>query len=51
MRQYAGTAPRGSADGSQQFEETEFIVLRDGQIYVEGSAAELRASTDPYLEA
>ena len=34
-----------------QLEETEFIVLRDGRIYFEGSAAELRASTDRYLEA
>jgi phospholipid/cholesterol/gamma-HCH transport system ATP-binding protein len=34
-----------------QLEETEFILLRDGRIYFEGSAAELRASTDPYLEA
>jgi phospholipid/cholesterol/gamma-HCH transport system ATP-binding protein len=34
-----------------QLEETEFIMLRDGRIYFEGSAAELRGSTDPYLEA
>jgi phospholipid/cholesterol/gamma-HCH transport system ATP-binding protein len=34
-----------------QPEDTEFIMLRDGRIYFEGSAAELRAVTDPYLEA
>jgi len=31
--------------------ETEFIMLRDGGIGFEGTAAELRASTDPYLRA
>ncbi|MFN8060845.1 MAG: ATP-binding cassette domain-containing protein [Vicinamibacterales bacterium] len=30
-------------------EEAEFIMLRDGRISFEGTAAELRASTDPYL--
>jgi len=32
-------------------EKTEFVMLRDGTIAFEGSAAELRASTDPYLKA
>lgn len=32
-------------------EEAEFIMLRDGGIGFEGTAAELRASTDPYLKA
>ena len=32
-------------------EKTEFVMLRDGTIAFEGSAAELRASTDPYLQA
>jgi phospholipid/cholesterol/gamma-HCH transport system ATP-binding protein len=34
-------------------EEAEFIMLRDGQIYFEGHAAEIReaAKTDPYLKA
>ena len=27
-----------------------FMVLKDGRIYFEGSAAELKASTDPYLK-
>jgi phospholipid/cholesterol/gamma-HCH transport system ATP-binding protein len=31
--------------------ETEFIMLRDGGVGFEGTAAELRASTDPYLRA
>jgi len=28
----------------------QFIMLKEGRIYFEGSAATLRASTDPYLE-
>jgi len=31
-------------------EDTQFLMLRDGQIYFEGSADELRGTTDPYLE-
>lgn len=31
--------------------ETEFIMLKDGRIGFEGTAAELRASADPYLRA
>lgn len=30
--------------------EAEFLVLKDGRIYFEGSAAELKASEDPYLK-
>ena len=30
-------------------EEAEFIMLKDGRIHFEGHAAELRATTDPYL--
>ena len=32
-------------------EEAEFIMLKEGRIHFEGHAAELRASTDPYLRA
>jgi phospholipid/cholesterol/gamma-HCH transport system ATP-binding protein len=32
-------------------EEAEFIMLRDGRIAFEGTAAELRATKDPYLRA
>src|SRR4029453_12174442 len=31
-------------------EEAEFIMLRDGEIAFEGTAAELRSSRDPYLK-
>jgi phospholipid/cholesterol/gamma-HCH transport system ATP-binding protein len=31
-------------------EEAEFIMLKDGRIHFEGHAADLRASTDPYLK-
>jgi hypothetical protein len=32
-----------------KIEEADFVMLRDGRIMFEGSADELRASTDPYL--
>ena len=31
-------------------EEARFIMLKDAQVYFEGSAAELKASTDPHLQ-
>jgi phospholipid/cholesterol/gamma-HCH transport system ATP-binding protein len=31
-------------------DDARFMVLRDGRISFEGSAAELKASTDPYLK-
>ena len=34
----------------QKAGEAEFMMLRDGRIYFEGSAADLRASGDPYIE-
>jgi phospholipid/cholesterol/gamma-HCH transport system ATP-binding protein len=38
---------------AEKAEEAEFIMLRDGRIYFEGHAAEIReaAKTDPYLKA
>jgi phospholipid/cholesterol/gamma-HCH transport system ATP-binding protein len=33
----------------RQVKEAEFMMLRDGKIYFEGTAAELQASKDPYL--
>ena len=33
----------------QKVEEAEFIVLKDGRIFFEGNATELRATKDPYL--
>jgi phospholipid/cholesterol/gamma-HCH transport system ATP-binding protein len=33
----------------QKCEEAEFIMLKEGRIHFEGTAAELRASKDPYL--
>ena len=34
----------------QKADEAEFLMLRDGRIYFDGSAAQLRASKDPYLQ-
>jgi phospholipid/cholesterol/gamma-HCH transport system ATP-binding protein len=52
-------ATRSGADGETTFtgvphgvsDTTEFIMLKDGGIGFEGTAAELRASTDPYLRS
>lgn len=38
------------ADGAQ-LEQTQFLMLRDGHLVFEGSAADLRAARDPYLRA
>jgi phospholipid/cholesterol/gamma-HCH transport system ATP-binding protein len=35
---------------AQKCDEAEFIMLKDGSIRFEGNAAELRASTDPYVK-
>ena len=35
----------------QKCQEAEFIMLRDGRVIFEGSASQLRESTDPYLES
>lgn len=35
----------------EEAHDTEFIMLKDGLVAFEGTAAELRASTDPYLRA
>ena len=37
------------AADAQKSEEAEFIMLKDGVIGFEGNAADLRASTDPYI--
>jgi len=37
-----------SADESKA-DQAEFMMLKDGRIYFDGSAAELRAATDPYI--
>ena len=37
--------------GPAKMEEAEFMMLKDGLIVFEGTAAELRASKDPYIQA
>src|SRR6186713_924627 len=37
--------------GPEKMEEAEFMMLKDGLIVFEGTAAELRASKDPYIQA
>ena len=39
------------AAGPRKLEEAEFMMLKDGLILFEGTAGELRASTDPYIQA
>jgi phospholipid/cholesterol/gamma-HCH transport system ATP-binding protein len=36
---------------AQKSDEAEFLMLKDGVVYFEGNAAELRSSKDPYLRA
>jgi phospholipid/cholesterol/gamma-HCH transport system ATP-binding protein len=50
----AARMPEGHAIVSaspDKVEEADFVMLRDGKIVFEGSADELRASTDPYILA
>jgi phospholipid/cholesterol/gamma-HCH transport system ATP-binding protein len=49
MRQQDGQVVIVPADADKA-DDARFMVLKDGQIYFEGSAAELKASTDPYLK-
>jgi phospholipid/cholesterol/gamma-HCH transport system ATP-binding protein len=49
LRRQDGRVAIVSANGHES-EEAEFVMLKDGRIYFEGNAAELRASTDPYLK-
>jgi phospholipid/cholesterol/gamma-HCH transport system ATP-binding protein len=35
----------------QKLQQADFVMLKDGQIAFEGSAADLRSSSDPYLQA
>ena len=37
--------------GQTKLEEAEFMMLKDGLIIFEGTASELRASKDPYIQA
>jgi len=49
VRNGGGNIEVVSAD-AQKCDEAEFIMLKDGLIAFEGNAAELRASTDPYVQ-
>ena len=35
---------------AQKIEEADFVMIREGRVYFEGTASELRNSTDPYLQ-
>ncbi len=39
-----------SPAAGQKIEEADFVMIRDGEVSFEGSADELRTSTDPYLK-
>ncbi len=51
------TAEQGGSEvtlkqaSENKMEEADFVMLKDGKIVFEGSAEELRSSTDPYLRA
>jgi phospholipid/cholesterol/gamma-HCH transport system ATP-binding protein len=42
-------SPAITSASAEKIEEADFVMLRDGKIAFEGSAAELRSSSDPYL--
>ena len=44
------TTSRSHPADAKKCDEAEFIMLKDGLIAFEGNAAELRASTDPYVQ-
>ena len=35
---------------AEAFDDARFIMLRNGRVFFEGRAADLRAATDPYLK-
>ncbi|MFA5911529.1 MAG: ATP-binding cassette domain-containing protein [Vicinamibacterales bacterium] len=45
----AAGEPEIAAAVAAKIEQADFVMLKDGSIHFEGSADELRASTDPYL--
>jgi phospholipid/cholesterol/gamma-HCH transport system ATP-binding protein len=45
----SGGQPAIVASGSSAFDEARFLMLKDGRVYFEGRAADLRSATDPYL--
>lgn len=46
----ADSEPLISPAAEAKINEADFVMLKDGSIHFEGSADELRASTDPYLQ-
>jgi phospholipid/cholesterol/gamma-HCH transport system ATP-binding protein len=46
-----GARPRIVPADATKSEEAEFVMLRDGLVHFEGSAGQLRASTDPYIKS
>lgn len=47
----AGGDPEFSRAAEAKVNEADFVMLKDGRIHFEGSADELRASTDPYMQS
>ena len=35
--------------GAQKIDEADFVMIKEGRVYFEGTASELRTSKDPYL--
>jgi len=46
----ASGEPQIAAAAAAKVNEADFVMLKDGSIHFEGSADELRASTDPYMQ-
>jgi phospholipid/cholesterol/gamma-HCH transport system ATP-binding protein len=50
-QQAAGGAIELVEAGEQKVEEADFVMIREGRVYFEGTASELRTSKDPYLQS
>jgi phospholipid/cholesterol/gamma-HCH transport system ATP-binding protein len=49
-RRTAGGEIQLAEAAEQKVEEADFVMIREGRVYFEGTAGELRHSTDPYLQ-
>ena len=45
-----GRDSSSSRPPKQKVEEADFVMIREGRVYFEGTASELRNSKDPYLQ-
>ena len=44
------TWPRLVEASKHKIDEADFVMIKEGRVYFEGTASELRTSQDPYLQ-